>query len=172
MALRKKRPLPLQPARTNSLNLATSRVNRGISLEQIADGTKISIRFLRAIEDEEFEKLPGGIFNTSYLRQYAAATGFEEAALLEHYDRYLNPQPVSESGIVRPERSFWIAGSACLRRRRTNSSEFTEQHSGNQSPHRKTDEVCCDPAGRLKIGRRLKACPTEDFRVYQGRLHP
>jgi len=71
--------------------LATHRKKKGISLEQIAEVTKISIRFLRAIEDEEFDKLPGGIFNTSYLRQYAAATGLEESSLLAYYDRLMNP---------------------------------------------------------------------------------
>jgi cytoskeletal protein RodZ len=69
------------------LNLPGRRKALGLSLENIADSTKISMRFLRAIEDEEFEKLPGGIFNTSYLKQYAAATGFDEAKLLMYYLR-------------------------------------------------------------------------------------
>ena len=106
MARRNMRVLPPQPARTSSLNLAAFRLNGGISLEQIAEATKISIRFLRAIEDEEFDKLPGGIFNTSYLRQYAAASGFEEDVLLAQYDRFMNPQPNSENGSAAPERSF------------------------------------------------------------------
>jgi cytoskeletal protein RodZ len=101
------RALPPQPARTISLNLAASRLSQGISLEQIAEATKISIRFLRAIEDEEFEKLPGGIFTTSYLRQYAAAAGFEETILFAQYDRVTNPQPKSENGLERPERGFF-----------------------------------------------------------------
>lgn len=67
-----------------------SRKKAGISLEEIAEGTKISVRFLRAIEDEEFDKLPGGIFSTSYLRQYAAAIGYPEAELLAHYNRKMN----------------------------------------------------------------------------------
>ena len=44
------------------LNLAARRAKAGLSLEQIAEMTKISIRFLRAIENEEFPLLPGGIF--------------------------------------------------------------------------------------------------------------
>jgi cytoskeletal protein RodZ len=106
MARRIMRALPPQP-RVSSLNLAASRMNQGISLEQIAEATIISIRFLRAIEDEEFEKLPGGIFSTSYLRQYAAAAGVEEAMLLTHYDHLMNPQPNSENGSERPERGFF-----------------------------------------------------------------
>jgi len=51
------------------LGLATIRQNRGISLAQIAELTKISVRSLEAIERGEFSKLPGGIYNTSYIRQ-------------------------------------------------------------------------------------------------------
>ncbi len=57
----------------------------GVSLEQIATDTKISIRFLQAIEAEEFDGLPGGVFRTSYIRQYAAAIGFNEDRLLACY---------------------------------------------------------------------------------------
>ncbi len=71
---------------TERLHLSALRQARGITLEQIADNTKISLRFLRAIEDEEFEKLPGGIFNTSYIRQYARAIDQEESDLLAYYN--------------------------------------------------------------------------------------
>ena len=110
MARRKTRVLSSRTSPTGSLDLATRRREKGISLEQIAEVTKISIRFLRAIEDEEFEKLPGGIFNTSYLRQYAAATGLEEGKLLAYYDRRMNPvvhadsAPPAERGLF--ERCF------------------------------------------------------------------
>ena len=67
------------------LGLATIRRNRGISLEQIADATKIGVRSLKAIEGGDFEKLPGGIYTTSYIRQYAQAIDFDEAELLAFY---------------------------------------------------------------------------------------
>lgn len=67
------------------LGLTTIRRNRGISLEQIAQSTKINIRSLRAIEGGDFKKLPGGIYNTSYIRQYAQAIDFDEAELLAYY---------------------------------------------------------------------------------------
>jgi cytoskeletal protein RodZ len=67
------------------LRLEDIRKRSGISLEQISDQTKIGTHFLRAIETEEFQKLPGGVFNTSYIRQYAVAIGFPEAKLLEKY---------------------------------------------------------------------------------------
>jgi cytoskeletal protein RodZ len=89
-------PVQPSPARICPLDLSRFRRQAGVSLEQIADRTKISLRFLRAIEAEEFEKLPGGIFSTSYLRQYAAEIGYDEAGLLTHFDRKMNPQPLSK----------------------------------------------------------------------------
>jgi cytoskeletal protein RodZ len=64
------------------LELEARRKSAGLTLEQIADSTKISIRFLRAIENEDFEQLPGGIFLSSYLRQYAEAIGYPAERLL------------------------------------------------------------------------------------------
>lgn len=70
---------------TSVLGLTNIRRNRGITLEQIAAATKISVRSLEAIEHGEFGKLPGGIYNTSYIRQYARAIDYDESALLAYY---------------------------------------------------------------------------------------
>jgi cytoskeleton protein RodZ len=79
--------------RTNGSTLSTQREidlpalrqRKGISLREIADTTKISMRFLQAIESGDFGQLPGGIYNTSYLRQYARHIGYEETKLLAYY---------------------------------------------------------------------------------------
>jgi cytoskeletal protein RodZ len=84
------------------LGLSTIRQNRGISLEQIAETTKISIRSLAAIEQGEFGKLPGGIYNTSYIKQYARAIDYDESALLAAYQREMSrtstPAPDKKPG--------------------------------------------------------------------------
>lgn len=67
------------------LGLASIRRNRGLALEQISQNTKISVRALQAIEEGDFKKLPGGIYNTSYIRQYARAIEFDESELLAYY---------------------------------------------------------------------------------------
>ena len=67
------------------LPLAAHRNKTGVSLKQIAKSTKISPCFLRAIGAGEYDQLPGGIFSTSYIRQYAAAICFDERELLAHY---------------------------------------------------------------------------------------
>jgi cytoskeleton protein RodZ len=76
--------------------LATIRQEKGLSLEQIAETTKISIRFLRAIEAEDFAELPGGIFRTSYLRQYAKCVDYDEGELLARFYKKLNPEPIPD----------------------------------------------------------------------------
>jgi len=83
------------------LGLATIRRNRGISLEQIAQSTKINIRSMKAIEGGDFKKLPGGIYNTSYIRQYAQAIDFDEAELLAFYRIQMGVATGSEGGTQR-----------------------------------------------------------------------
>src|SRR4051794_26176304 len=84
----------------NVLGLATIRKNRGISLEQIAESTKIGVRTLEAIERGDFRKLPGGIYNTNYIRQYARAIDYDETAILAFYKREMTapPAPPARSG--------------------------------------------------------------------------
>lgn len=58
---------------------------RGISLDEIAATTKIGKRLLRALEDEHFDMLPGGIFNKSYVRAYARHLGIDEEQAVADY---------------------------------------------------------------------------------------
>ena len=61
------------------------RETRGISLEEIAEETRIGIRLLRAIENEQFDRLPGGIFDKSFVRQYARYLGLDEELAVREY---------------------------------------------------------------------------------------
>ena len=85
---------------TTFLRLEEIRRERGVSLEQIANSTKISTRFLRAIESEEFGKLPGGVFNVNYIRQYATAIGFPEEKVLSQYGVFEAARAAGESDVV------------------------------------------------------------------------
>ena len=67
------------------LSLASLRERIGITLEEIAQSTRIASCYLQAIEAEEFAKLPAGVYATSYIRQYARAIGYSETALLDEY---------------------------------------------------------------------------------------
>jgi cytoskeleton protein RodZ len=63
----------------------TARELRGIKLDEIAQETRVSTRFLRAIEEERFADLPGGLFNRGFVRTYARAVGLDEEAMVEAY---------------------------------------------------------------------------------------
>ena len=51
--------------------LRDARESRSVSLEQISSVTRISVRLLEALENEQFDLLPGGVFTISFVRQYA-----------------------------------------------------------------------------------------------------
>jgi cytoskeletal protein RodZ len=76
---------------TGILGVRAWRVRKGISLDEIAASTKLSTRQLEAIETGDFKRLPGGIYNTNYIRQYARAIDFDEADLLDFYRNATNP---------------------------------------------------------------------------------
>ena len=71
-----------------ALGLEQIRRRNGVSLNQIAESTKISTFFLQAIETEQFGKLPGGVFTRSYIRQYADAVGISAKELLDSLAEY------------------------------------------------------------------------------------
>ena len=69
----------------------SARESKGIKLEQIAQETRISARFLRAIEEEDFQVLPGGIFNRGFIRTLAQRVGLDpEAAVAEYRELTAN----------------------------------------------------------------------------------
>src|SRR5713101_9008099 len=57
--------------------LRRQRLQNRISLETVSLETKIGVRLLEAIEAEQFEKLPGGVFRRSFVLQYARALGVD-----------------------------------------------------------------------------------------------
>ncbi len=76
-------------------DLLTVRHKKGVSLAEISQHTKIGRHYLEAIEAGAFEKLPGGIYSTSYIRQYAQAIDYDEAELLGYYFQALGIVPES-----------------------------------------------------------------------------
>jgi cytoskeletal protein RodZ len=53
------------------------REERGVSLREIAEATKISVSVLEALERSDISRLPGGIFSRAFVRAYAAAIGID-----------------------------------------------------------------------------------------------
>lgn len=65
--------------------LKRERELRGISLKEIADTTKINIRFLRALEEDRFDMLPEQFFTRGIIRTYANYLGLDEQSVLNTY---------------------------------------------------------------------------------------
>jgi len=56
-----------------------------VSLDEIAERTKIGTRLLKALEEEQFDLLPGGIFNRGFVRAYANYLGMDEEQAIAEY---------------------------------------------------------------------------------------
>jgi cytoskeletal protein RodZ len=78
--------------------LKRERELREVTLEEITSATRIGPRFLEALENEDWEKLPGGVFNRGFVRAIARYLGLNEEALLGEYDVAYGTQvpPVAE----------------------------------------------------------------------------
>ena len=73
--------------------LRRERTKRNLELDQISKDLKISCRMLAAIEDEKFDRLPGGVFSRSFVRQYARYLGLDEHEISAQLDQLLEPPP-------------------------------------------------------------------------------
>src|SRR5207249_2391723 len=84
-----------------------ARETRGIALRDISENTRISMRYLEAIETNDYRRLPGGIFNRSFIRAYAKFVGFDEQEAIEEYTRTLREQgEASDEVASKPHRSL------------------------------------------------------------------
>jgi cytoskeleton protein RodZ len=66
-------------------HLKREREMRGVSLDEICTATRIATRFLEAMENEEWERLPGGVFNRGFVRAVARYLGLDEDGLVAEY---------------------------------------------------------------------------------------
>jgi cytoskeleton protein RodZ len=80
--------------------LRVAREARGITLREISEQTRISTRYLEAIESDDYKRLPGGIFNKSFIKAYAKYIGFDEKEALEAYARTAREQGTSPDDVV------------------------------------------------------------------------
>ena len=69
--------------------LKNERELRAVTLEAISGATKIHIRFLQALEDNNFEELPGEVFIRGYIKSYADTIGSDPEETLNVYDEFV-----------------------------------------------------------------------------------
>lgn len=91
--------------------LKREREMREVSPAEIASATRIGTRFLEALENEDWGKLPGGVFNRGFVRAVARYLGLDEESLLAEYDLARSEQSIEAPAHYEnpiPRRPKWI----------------------------------------------------------------
>lgn len=96
--------------------LREARVRKRLTLQQVEDDTKIRVKYLQAMENEEFDALPGATYAKGFLRGYSTYLGLDPEILLDEYrSRYRQPAdkgPFSGSSALRPRQHRRRSGLA------------------------------------------------------------
>lgn len=87
--------------------LRQAREERGISISEVAEQTRISALYLESIENNDYRSLPGGIFNKGFVKSYAKFVGIDDQEALQDYSRLMAEQgtdvSTQETKTYRPE---------------------------------------------------------------------
>jgi hypothetical protein len=124
--------------------LRRQREQRGIALDAISNSTKISTRMLRALEDEHFDQLPGGVFNKGFVRAYARQVGLDEEEAITEYLAALRESQIQAQAILPDFRSPAGTPSSAAANEPLNrtlrSAEFTRNDGGSNRPKNDHDK--------------------------------
>ncbi len=86
--------------------LREARVRRKLTLQQVEEDTKIRVKYLQAMENEDFDVMPGATYVKGFLRTYATYLGLDARIVLDEYTSRLGPRDVHEpfggSSALRP----------------------------------------------------------------------
>src|SRR4051794_19092476 len=83
--------------------LRETRMRKRVDITEVEAGTKIRAKYLRALENEEWELLPGPTFVRTFLRSYADYLGLDSRALVEEYkQRFERPSNMELTPFARP----------------------------------------------------------------------
>ena len=76
---------PGEPSVSFGTELRQERERQGVGLSTIAEQTKVSERYLRALEEDAHAELPGGIFNKGIVRSYCQQLSLDEQQWLQRF---------------------------------------------------------------------------------------
>jgi cytoskeleton protein RodZ len=82
-----------------------AREKKEMSLDDVSNVTKIGARMLRAIEEEHFDQLPGGVFNKGFIRAYAKHLGLNDEEAVSDYLSCLRQAQIDAHEVWEPEAS-------------------------------------------------------------------
>jgi len=86
--------------------LRQAREERGISISEVAEQTRISPLYIESIENDNYKPLPGGIFNKGFVKSYAKYVGVDENEALQDYSKLIavaEPEQPEQPRSYRPE---------------------------------------------------------------------
>ena len=66
------------------------RISKKLVLQNISNDLNISLRVLKAIENDQYEKTPGGVFTVGYIRSYAKYLDLDDDAMIKEYKTQYN----------------------------------------------------------------------------------
>ena len=72
--------------------LKTIRLEKRLSIDDLSDELKISKKFILALEEGDYDSLPGPTYVKGYIRAYSRNLGIDPDLILQSYDAYLNPK--------------------------------------------------------------------------------
>lgn len=81
--------------------LRQAREERGITLSEVAEQTRISSLYLESIEHDDYRNLPGGIFNKGFVKTFAKYVGINEQEALADYTRLIAGTDISEEATLK-----------------------------------------------------------------------
>ncbi len=140
--------------------LKRERELRDISLKEIAEATKISIRFLEALEENNFEILPGGVFNRGFIRAYSRFIGVDGDEMV---NAYLQEMSVHEKARGRGGREELRAAAQAI-------SASPPGAAAAHSPIGLTEGIFRPPARPAPRAERKRDIPTDSRPVERDRL--
>lgn len=137
-----------------------AREAKELSFDDVSNVIKISPRMLKAIEEEQYEQLPGGVFNKGFIRAYAKHLGLDPEESVNEYLAYIREEQLKAQQAWQAERPVETRSSAPARvpesnRKKTSESSVeVEELPGLQLP--RAEHV--RPARKEFLGR-----PSSDF---------
>lgn len=78
----------MSPQEAFGPNLRRIRIQRGITLERIAEETKVSVALWDGLEHNDFSRWPNGIFARAYVREYARLIGVDPESTVDDFCRW------------------------------------------------------------------------------------
>jgi cytoskeleton protein RodZ len=94
------------------VHLRREREMRGVTLEEISSATRIGTRFLDALEAEQWEVLPGGVFNRGFVRSTAQFLGLDPEAMLAEYTLATTDSTRPAAPVMIHSQSSWTPRAA------------------------------------------------------------